>query len=69
VAQMFSSDLDNAFKAPIQNPFYQIREKNFRALPLNKFPYLLFFEVLEEKKIVKIVGLFNTSQNPNKYPS
>lgn len=60
--------LEQAYSALKINPFYQIRNKQYRALPLKNFPYLLFFEVLEKQRIVKVLALFNTPQDPKKYP-
>jgi len=45
-----------------------VLSKQYKALPLKHFPFLLFFEVLEKQRVVKILALFNTSQNPEKYP-
>ena len=61
-------DIERAYDALKLNPFYQVRSKQYKALPLKHFPYLLFFEVLEKQRIVKVLALFNTSQNPEKYP-
>ena len=61
-------DIEQAYDALKLNPFYQVRSKHYKALPLKHFPYLLFFEVLEKQRIVKVLALFNTSQNPEKYP-
>jgi len=61
-------DIEQAYNALKLNPFYQVRSKQYKALPLKHFPYLLFFEVLEKQRVVKILALFNTSQNPEKYP-
>lgn len=60
-------DIEQAYSALKINPFFQIRSKHYRALPLRKYPYLMFFEVLEAERIVKVVSLFNTSQDPKKY--
>ena len=68
VAEMFFDDLQEAYNALSLNPFYQVRSKNYRAKPLRKFPYLLFFEIIEEKRVVKILSLFHTSENPTKWP-
>jgi plasmid stabilization system protein ParE len=68
VAELFNSDLQEAFSALQVNPFYQVRTKNYRALPLKKFPYLLFFEVFPDQPKVKILALFNTHQDTGKYP-
>ncbi len=46
------------------NPYFQIRYKNIRCLPLNKFPYMIHFELDEKMKRVKILGCIHTSLNP-----
>jgi plasmid stabilization system protein ParE len=68
IADMFYDDLQFAYNSLEINPFYQVRVKRYRALPLRKFPYLLFFEIVEESNLVKILSLFHTSQDPNKWP-
>ena len=68
VAELFYDDLQEAYTVLETNPYYQIRTKNYRALPLKKFPYLVFFEINEEKQVVKVLALFHTSQNPTKWP-
>ena len=47
-----------------KNPYYQIRYKNIRCLPLHKFPFMLHFELDEHKKQIKILGCIHTSLNP-----
>lgn len=61
------SDIEQAYTALKTNPFFQIRTKHYRALPLKKYPYLLFFEVLEKERIVKVLAFFNTTQDHNKW--
>lgn len=61
------SDIEQAYKALRVNPYFQIKSKYYRALPLKNFLYLLFFEILEKEKVVKVLSLFNSHQNPNKY--
>ena len=50
------------------NPFFQKRFNNYRVIPLNKFPFILIYVILEEEKLVFIESVFHTSQNPKKYP-
>jgi len=50
------------------NPLFQIRYNDYRALPIQKFPFIIFYFTDEEKKVVYIVAVFNTSLNPKKYP-
>ncbi|MFO0479954.1 MAG: type II toxin-antitoxin system RelE/ParE family toxin [Bacteroidota bacterium] len=61
-------EIDNAYSNLKTNPFFQVRRKHYRALPLKNYPYLLFFEVLEKEKIVKVLSFFNTLQDHNKWP-
>jgi addiction module RelE/StbE family toxin len=61
------SDIEQAYTALKTNPFFQIRSKHYRALPLKKYPYLIFFEVHEEERVVKIISFFNTPQDHKKW--
>ncbi|MCB9202999.1 MAG: type II toxin-antitoxin system RelE/ParE family toxin [Flavobacteriales bacterium] len=60
--------INQAYDILEKNPFFQIKYKNIRALPIQGFPYILFFSIDEKNKIVKIYALFNTHQNTQKYP-
>lgn len=60
--------LESTYSRLSQNPFFAVRYKNVRAIPVKGFPYLLFFYVDEITKEVKIVSLFHTAKNPSKYP-
>ncbi len=68
VSKSFLKEIKNTYKSLKINPFYQIRTEKYRAIPLSKFPFLIFFEVDETKKTIKVVALFNTHQNPENYP-
>ncbi|MBK7957613.1 MAG: type II toxin-antitoxin system RelE/ParE family toxin [Bacteroidetes bacterium] len=52
-----------------ESPFFPIKIKSYRSYPLPKFPYILFYEVIEQSMTIKILALFHTAQNPDKYPS
>lgn len=64
----FKVQLNEVLDALELNPFFQFRYKNIRAVPFKSLPYLVFFEVDEIDKIVFIYSVFNTHQNPEKYP-
>ena len=68
VAKQFIKAVQASYKTLKSNPFYEVRTKNFRAFPLKKFPFLIFFEVFEEIKTIKIISVFNTEQDQLKYP-
>jgi len=65
----FNNQLQSAYKTLAHNPFFQIRYKDYRALPIKKFPYMLVYTADEHNKIVRIYSVFQTDQNPNKLPS
>lgn len=68
VAQKLYDELQKCYNNLAINPFYQIRTKCYRALPLESMPYLIFFEVVEDEMLVRILSVFNTYQDPDKWP-
>jgi toxin ParE1/3/4 len=50
------------------NPFFELKIANYRGLHFEKFPFIAFFTIDESNKIVKIVSIFHSSQDPDKYP-
>lgn len=69
VVNHFKKQLNQVLEAISINPFYQIKYKNIRALPFKSMPYIVLFEVYENEKMVYIYSIFNTYQNPDKYPN
>ncbi len=51
-----------------KNPIFQFRYKDYQALPIKKFPFLILFYVDEKSKTVYIMSVFNTNQDTKKYP-
>lgn len=66
VANKLYLEIQDAYDSLSKNPFYQIRYIDFRCLPLKSFPYMFHFSVNEEKNLVLIHALINTSKNPTK---
>lgn len=60
----FAADLGTALQTLEKNPFFRIRYKEFRCLPLDVFPYMLHYIVDEKHSEVIIYGIINTSLNP-----
>jgi hypothetical protein len=60
-------ELKRYFKAIQKNPFYQIRYKNIRCLPLKKFPIMIHFTFDDKKNRVTIRAVINTYKNPKEY--
>ncbi len=69
VLRSFDDQLGEAYKSLETSPFYQFRYKSLRALPFKSFPYMIFFSIDEQEKTVYIYSVFNTHQNPDKYPN
>jgi len=67
--QSFDEQLEQVYSALETNPFFQFRYKTLRALPFKSFPYMVFFTIDVEKKLVSIYSVFNTNQDPKKYPN
>jgi toxin ParE1/3/4 len=68
VASDFLKDYRKTYKALQINPFYQFHDNNYRFLPFDKFPYIAFFIVDEPSQTVFLNAVFNTAQDPSKYP-
>lgn len=64
----FVISLENAYQKLEKFPFFKIRYKNIRALKIKKFPYSLYFVILEDRKIVRILSCFHHKLNPIKRP-
>ena len=68
VMNSFDKQLEKVYQSLETNPFFQFRYKKLRALPFKFFPYMVFFDIGEEEKTVYIYSVFNTNQDPQKYP-
>ena len=68
IASAFYDELQECYKSLELNPYFQVRVKWYRAIPIKKFPYLIFFEVNESEKLVRVLAVFNTYQDPDKWP-
>ena len=64
----FNEALDKHISAIQKNPFYQIHYKDYRVLPLKKYPYSIVFYLDEQIKTAYVIAIFNTHQNPVKLP-
>ena len=69
VAQDFILDYEFTLKKIIQNPYFQIYYKNFRGLPMKKYPFIIFYQIDEENKLILVNAVFNAKQNTEKRPS
>jgi len=68
VMKSFDDQLERVYQSLETNPFFQFRYKKLRALPFKSFPYMIFFDINDVEKTVYIYSVFNTNQDPEKYP-
>ena len=68
LCEKFNAALNKQIASIAINPFYKFRYKDFRALPILKFPYLIIFYIREDSNTVFISAVFHTKQNTNKLP-
>lgn len=68
LALNFFNDIENTYKKLETNPYFQNRHRKFKAIPLEKFPFLIFYHINEDKHIIKILSCFHTARNTKNYP-
>ncbi|NLN33128.1 MAG: type II toxin-antitoxin system RelE/ParE family toxin [Flavobacteriaceae bacterium] len=68
VARNFLEEYRNTCETILEVLYFQFYFLEFRAVPMKKFPFLVFYTLNEDKKLVIIKAVFHTSQNPDKYP-
>ncbi len=68
LSNKFFTEITECYQNLAKNPYFEIRYKNYRAIQLRKFPFLLFYVVEEDKNQIKILSCFHTSRNPKKHP-
>lgn len=64
IGDKFQNNLDKTISSIASNPFFQIRYSDVRCLMINKFPYMIHFQVNEKKNLVIIRAIINTSKDP-----
>lgn len=55
----FYNEVRNVIESLKINPFYKTDSNNTRKIPVQKFPYKVFFKVDEEEKIVYIEAIIS----------
>ncbi|QBO59656.1 type II toxin-antitoxin system RelE/ParE family toxin [Chryseobacterium salivictor] len=67
LGEKFLKELDQYFERICESPkHFEGKYKSYREAYIRKFPYLIIFEI-EEQKVV-VYSVFNTPQNPEKKP-
>lgn len=68
LGERFKATVDDYMQTIAENPFYQIRYKDYRALPTGKFPYLIVYHVDEAEQTAYVMAVFHSAQDPEKLP-
>lgn len=68
VAQNFVKDYEQTLEKIMQNPFFHVYYKDFRGLSLKKYPYVIFYKIDQEQKLILINAVFQANQDTNKRP-
>lgn len=68
VAKKFNADLLRCWRSLEKNPFFEVRHKDYRVVPLKKFPFIVVYIVDEKRKTVYVYSVFHTAQDPDKLP-
>lgn len=66
LGEKFMKQLNNYFRRILSNPKHFQLKRNYREAFIKKFPYLIVFDIIDNKIIV--LSVFNTYQNPEKKP-
>ncbi|MEP7170157.1 MAG: type II toxin-antitoxin system RelE/ParE family toxin [Bacteroidota bacterium] len=54
-------------KVILKNPgSFKTTYKNFKEIPIKKFPYLIVYFIDERKNMIVIISVFHTSRNPQR---
>lgn len=62
LVERFNNNLKNEIKIIKKNPFlFQSRYDDFRVVKIDKFPYLIHFDVHEN--LIVIIAIYHTSRN------
>ena len=68
LGKKFAAVLEKEIQYLKQNPFFKIAYKDYRVLPIKKFPFIVFYYIHEKNKTVYITAIFNTYKDTDKYP-
>lgn len=67
VATLFINDYKKTFNAIRNVVYFKCFFDDFRGKALKKFPYIVFYTLDEQQKVIIVKAVFHTSQNTDKY--
>lgn len=66
---IFVADFKKTISAIRETKYFQVFFGNFRGKTLKNFPFIVFYTIHEDEKLIVIRAVFHTSQNTTKYPT
>lgn len=62
----FFQYISKSIELTISNPeAYPIKKNKLRQIPVEKFPYVIIYEIQKKNRIAYILHVFHTRRNPN----
>jgi toxin ParE1/3/4 len=58
--------IQKTYLALSKNPYYQVRYKQIRCIPIKGFPFMFHFSINEKTNVVQIHAFIHTAKNPKK---
>lgn len=55
----FDMEIEQVYSYLEKNPYFQLRHKDFRVIPVKRFPFVLFYKINEDEKRVYIYSVFH----------
>lgn len=68
IADNFFKDFKSSLNTISKNPYFKIWFEDFHGKLMKKYPFLIFYTIDKDAKVIVIARVFHTSQNPEKYP-
>ena len=67
VAKLFIDDYRKTFNDILKTKYFRFFFRDFRGKPMKKFPFIVFYTIDEELKVIFIKAVFNANQDDQKY--
>lgn len=67
VARLFIDDYKKTFKDILKVKYFRFFFRDFRGKPMKKFPFIVFYTIDENQKIIFIKAVFNANQDDKKH--
>jgi hypothetical protein len=62
----FKQNVKSELKTILSNPYlYEVKYDTTRIAFIEKFPFGIHFQILEDKNVILVKAFFHTSRNPN----